>query len=75
MFTGGFVEFLLLLIICVVFLLTVAALVGGIVALVIVLNKRRALTPRPGQPPKVCAACGAQNPPGYEFCDRCGARL
>jgi hypothetical protein len=24
---------------------------------------------------KVCSACGAENPPDYEFCERCGAEL
>jgi hypothetical protein len=67
-------EFLVPLIVCIVSLLVVT-LVGGIVALLVTLNKRRAPPPTPGQPTKVCAACGAQNPPGYEFCDRCGARL
>jgi ribosomal protein L40E len=24
---------------------------------------------------KVCPACGAENPPDYEFCERCGEKL
>ena len=67
-------EFLVPLIVCIVSLLIVAV-VGGIVALVIIFSKRRAPSPRPGPPPKVCAACGTQNPPAYEFCDRCEGRL
>jgi hypothetical protein len=68
-------DFLVPLIVCIVSLLIIAAIVGGVVALVIVLNKRRAPPPRPGPLPKVCAACGAENPPDYEFCERCGGKL
>ena len=71
----GPLDFLVPLIVCIISLLIVAAVVGGIVALVIVLNKKRAPFPGSGPPPKVCPACGAQNPPDYGFCEHCGARL
>ncbi|MBN1813248.1 MAG: zinc-ribbon domain-containing protein [Anaerolineae bacterium] len=57
------------------FALIAAAVVGGIAVLIIVLARRRQPTLRPGPPPKVCPACGAQNPPDYDFCERCGASL
>jgi hypothetical protein len=58
---------------CVIPLISLVVLIVGIVLITFSGDKKAA--PAVGPPPKVCAACGTKNPPGYEFCDRCGERL
>jgi MFS family permease len=58
--------------------LTVGLLVGPALLIASLIAKTAAAPSPPEQPPssrRVCPACGAENPPDYSFCERCGAEL
>jgi hypothetical protein len=55
--------------------LTVGLLVGPALLIASLVVKTTTAPPPPEQPPsskRVCPACGAENPPDYSFCERCG---
>jgi hypothetical protein len=47
-------------------------IIAGVVLIATSAGKKA--TPPMG-PKKVCPTCGTENPPDYDFCERCGAEL
>jgi hypothetical protein len=58
--------------------ITVGLLAGPALIIASLVAKTTTAPPPPEQPPsskRVCPACGAENPPDYSFCERCGSEL